>query len=104
MKQDHLTVIDPDLEQKRNRTPEGMAHWAGTGPTGLTCRECSFYEFVGYKSNRGSHRGGTLKNGSCNKYEVLIRRRGPKIPFESAACKYFEPNKTPPAITDPRKP
>ena len=97
-----LTVLDPDLESKVARTPRGMAFWAGTGPDGKTCRECKFFTFEGYKSNRG-HKGGLLKNGKCQKFSALAQIDGPPISFELSSCKHFEQNPTPPAIINPRK-
>lgn len=96
-----LTVLDPDLESKVSATPKGMAHWAGTGPNS-SCRQCLFYTFEGYKTNRGN-KGGLLKNGRCRKYEALMRVEGPIIYYELSSCKYFESNPTPPAIINPRK-
>jgi len=107
MKQDHLiphlTVIDKQIEEMRSKTALGMAHWAGTGPVGTTCRECHFYKFEGYKSKRGGFSGGVLKLGICNKYLSMMRSAGSKVPFETPSCKYFELNQQPPPITDPRK-
>lgn len=98
-----LTTIDKDLDDLRARTPTGMAHWAGTGPPGITCRECSSYEFVGYKTNRGDFRGGMLKDGVCKKYADMTRSKGYKIPFGTPSCKYFKANPEAPPIVNPRK-
>jgi len=99
----HLTSVNPQHDEMVAKTPPGMAYWAGTGPAQTTCRECAFYEFKGYKSNRGIHRGGTLKMGICNKYLSMMQRAGSKVPFETPSCKYFELSKQIPSIIDPRK-
>lgn len=96
---DHLTVIDPDLERKRERTPAGMAFWAGTGPVGKTCRECVHYVFSGYTSSKSAN-GGVLKKGPCQKFINLTNIRSNKIPFDTESCKYFEQNPKPPTISD----
>lgn len=98
-----LTVIDKTLEDMQSATPSGMAYWAGTGPPQTTCRECAFYQFNGYKSNRGNYRGGSLKMEICNKYLAMMGTNGSKVPFETPSCKYFELNKQIPPIIDPRK-
>jgi hypothetical protein len=99
----HLTSVNPGHDAMVAKTPPGMAHWAGTGPAGTTCRECVHYQFSGYKSKRGGITGGTLKLGICNKYLSMMKSNGAKVPFETPSCKYFELNKQPPATTDPRK-
>jgi len=98
-----FTVIDKNLDERQANTPPGMAFWAGTGPAGRTCRECSFYQFNGYKSKKGGITGGVLKLGICNKYLSMMLRAGSKVPHETPSCKYFELNKLVPPITDPRK-
>jgi hypothetical protein len=98
-----LTVVDKSVDDLRDKTPPGMAFWAGTGPKRTTCRECEHYEFNGYKSNRGTHRGGTLKNGKCEKYATMMEKDGSKIPFDTPSCKYFSLNKAVPPIVNPRK-
>ncbi len=98
-----LTVIDKSIDEMQAKTPPGMAYWAGTGPTGTTCRECHFYQFNGYKSKRGGITGGTLKLGICNKYLSMMKLNGPKVPFETPSCKSFVLHSPAPPITDPRK-
>lgn len=101
MKQEHLTVLDVAFENRVAKTPPGMAFWAGTGPTGKTCRECSHYGFNGYTSSKSAN-GGTLKNGPCERY-VSQMGRAYRVPFDTASCKFFEQNPTPPSIQDQGK-
>lgn len=98
MKQDHLTVLDIEFENRVARTQVGMAFWAGTGPQGKTCRECKSYGFNGYTSSK-SVNGGTLKNGPCERY-VSQMGKSYRVPYDTPSCKYFEQNPKPPTITD----
>jgi hypothetical protein len=100
--QSHLTNPNPDLEQLRRRTVPGMAHFAGTGPKGKTCRECSEWtgcgKEAGYYAPKGAH-GGLIKPRSCDKYRELMRGDiGEPIPPDTMACKYFDPAIAPPAL------
>ena len=96
----------PDPHLKPGHTPElsrqiaasypGMAHFAGTGPTGKSCRECAFYVTDGYYSKTGGHRG-ALKPGRCRKYREMMRGQwGEKFSYAAQACKYFEQAEKPP--------
>ena len=86
-------------------THKGMAHFAGTGPTDKSCRECWNWKISGlshaYYSKHGKH-GPTLKDHPCQKFRALTGSKGPDVPHESIACKYFESSDTPPSINDPR--
>lgn len=87
-----LTTVDLEFDIRVAKTPAGMAFWAGTGPKGKTCRECAHYTFQGYGSDS------ILKKGPCQKYVSYRGIDTHKIPFRTAACKYFELNEKPPAI------
>ena len=77
---DYLTH-EPGAPRKRDAVP-GMAHFAGTGPDGTTCRNCEFYRF--FREDRPRLHGG------CKKYLLLTGRHGPAIDGSNASCKYFE--------------
>lgn len=99
----HFTQVDPAFEQKRNKTQPGMAHFAGSGPEGLTCRQCEHWtgcgQESGYYAKNGKH-GGVLKPRSCAKYQRLMQGEvGPGVPHETSACKYFDVNMEAPAVT-----
>ncbi len=99
---DHLTVIDPALDSARSRTVPGMAHWAGSGPKGKTCRQCLFWDNCGadpgYYAKTGKHHG-SIKPRSCRKYQQMMNNiEGPAVPHTAAACKYFSPNDVSPQI------
>lgn len=90
----HLTVIDNKLEAARSRTVAGMAHFAGTGPQGATCRECKFWtgcgKSTGYAARRGMG-GGEIKPRACAMFKKLMSNvTGGDIRHDAAACKYFE--------------
>jgi len=69
-------IFDETSEDGSARTPIGMAHWAGSGPEGLTCKECLHFE--------------EKFKGRCLKVHALTGQRGKPFPAASAACKYFE--------------
>lgn len=94
--QDKLTPAPFDTMARA--THPGMAHFAGTGPHGSTCRECIFWNHQthDYRSKNGKHRG-VIMPAICKKYRALMHYEGPKIPDEAQACKYFEANPEPPA-------
>src|SRR5438045_21895 len=91
----HLTIIDPELERLRRQTHSGMAHWAGTGPSGATCRQCVYWA-----DGTGYYAGifGTLKPRRCARYQEMIGVGGGPIPHDAPACKYFSESATPPSI------
>lgn len=102
--QSHLTVIDPAFETKRNRTYPGMAHFAESGPTGKTCRECQAWTGCGgdrgYYAKKGRH-GGALKPRACARYrEMMMGNTGPGVPHDARACKYFEQIDAVPSLTE----
>jgi hypothetical protein len=96
-----MTVLDKEFEAKRLRTLPGMAHFAGTGPKGKTCRECSewFSDYAdSYFAVNGKHHG-ILKPRPCTKYTAMMQgKAGPAIPYYAQACKYFDKVSTPPPI------
>jgi hypothetical protein len=80
MKNGH-TELYPELAELIKATPAGMAHWAGTGPTGKVCRDCAAWVLIGNKR-------------LCEKYKRMIGKdewdEKKIIPSGTAACKYFE--------------
>lgn len=102
--QDHLTVVNPQFEASRGVTYAGMAHFAGSGPAGMSCRLCAHWTGcgvdTGYRSKNGKY-GGVLKPRACGKYQQLMGGAvGGSIPHDARACKYFETAVTPPPIVD----
>ena len=68
------------------RSHAGMAHFAGTGPKGAICKECAFFCF-----DKESPR----KEQPCRKYSEMAsgKKVKGKIPYNTAACKYYEARK-----------
>ena len=65
----------------------GMAYFAGTGPAGKTCADCTF---KGYRRSNGD----ALKPrfyawGGCGMYKKMTGLHGPAISGVNRACKYF---------------
>ena len=64
----------------------GMAHFAGTGPLGQTCLNCSHH-------HNKARRGDGSSQGRCKENERLSTNRGArpaKYPSRAPACKYFK--------------
>jgi hypothetical protein len=60
----------------------GMAHFAGTSPTGDgTCRECKSWDRE-HPNNQGA--------ATCHKFRQLTNQRGGNVPSNALACKYFD--------------
>ncbi len=88
---DQLTRMFDDVTEKGAvMTPDGMAFWQGTGPSGETCRTCISFEPDGYYSAHSAKRASTLKPGRCRKYKSLAQRQGAPIKASLLACKYWE--------------
>jgi len=95
---------EPTLRRQIAKTHKGMAFWADTSEQGGVCRSCVHWRSMGYwaKSNK---RGPVLKPGLCREYKRMtgLSIPGPgTIPHSTKACKYFEENSNPPALTDPK--
>lgn len=89
--QDHLTAAPIDVLARASHS--GMAHFAGTGPHGKSCRECLFWAHGphDYRAKGGKHRG-LIEPAACNKYQQITSQKGGRIPDDAAACKYFDQN------------
>lgn len=76
------------------RTPPGMAHYAGTGPAGTTCAGCGF--FMGVRRTHGIGVG-VLQAGRCREFMRLMRGGGTravpvfKVPPDTASCRHYKP-------------
>ncbi len=103
---DYLTRPEGDDESRRRAmTYVGMAHFAGSGPPGQTCRGCEHWLTNGWHADKMSHRG-ALKDSVCDAY---VRMKGkaaskstPKVPHSAWACRYFEPREQPVRLHAPR--
>lgn len=99
--QDYLTAAP--FDHMARRTHPGMAHFAGTGPAGATCRECVFFGAsfntagrFNYSSKTGG-KGGQIKPHPCEKFRQMMNGKvGNGVPEDASACKYFDRNANPP--------
>lgn len=103
----HTRMFDKATEDGLRKTPPGMAHWAGSGPEGKTCRECLRYSDEGrYAANAKKHPAGGLKPGRCLKFQEMRKAqrekniKGDKFPHTTPACKYFEQHPNPPVAVE----
>lgn len=86
-----------DLDSGQFDSFPGMAHFAGTGPRGLTCRECRHWhhESFAYYARTGKW-GGLIKPALCAKYKALTGKQGAAVPNDAASCRHFVINDKPP--------
>jgi hypothetical protein len=71
----------------------GQAHFSGTGPSGLTCRQCLHWTHGRYDYSTD----GYLQPARCGKFKELTNSRGAKVSPDAPACKYFAPTDLVPA-------
>jgi hypothetical protein len=79
----HLTLgHSREIEQLIDATCPGQAHW-GVGPQ--RCRQCEHH---------GAINSATAK--PCDMYRQLmgLTTRGPLVPADALACRYFQPRPT----------
>ena len=91
----HLTKAHaPDMQAKIDCTPAGMAHWAGTGPAGETCRRClEMYD----DEHPPKYEGGLITGRRCRKRSRLSGAGSNAMPASTPACIYFKLNEKAPA-------
>lgn len=70
-----------DWDQAARKTYVGMAHFAGTGPAGKTCRTCTHFA-PAFK--------GRSRNRVCHRFKELTGKWGDSIPAKALACKHYE--------------
>lgn len=87
----HFTASNITLEAQRRRTFPGMAHFAGTGPAGETCRGCEFWKHDRQYYSKIGHKGGLIRPAPCTKYREMMGDWGNSIPDDAPSCKYFAP-------------
>lgn len=88
----------------RNSFP-GMAHFAGTGPTGQSCRQCVHWRIgaADWYAPGGKH-GGAPKPRGCQAFlKFTMGREGPKVPHDARSCKHFEASPEPTPLRRPNK-
>ena len=84
-----------------NSSYDGMAHFAGTGPAGRTCRECVFWARQGGVKTSFARLGGELLPRRCRKFRKLTMGRvvNTGVPHQAEACRHFEANQCAPPVT-----
>jgi hypothetical protein len=95
---EHLTVPDnPVQAQREKQTPDGMAFWAGTGPQGMACRRCGFWNGGYYERSRPFAEVRWLSPARCQKYIQMMEALRPdapaprhRVPWDTPSCKYFQ--------------
>jgi hypothetical protein len=89
-------------EQAIRNTYIGMAHLAGSGPEGRTCRECIHYGSMGkwgdrqgpgYYSESDPLKANQLKQGRC--FYAIPHKSPRRFPHDARACRFFEASETP---------
>lgn len=75
----NLTHGESDFHTQAAITHRGQAHFAGTGPAGMTFGSCVLYG--GGKGNRRQ---------PCRKFRELTGKAGPLLPKDAQSCKYYE--------------
>lgn len=106
-------MFAPEIADKMKVTHKGMAHFAGTGPKGKSCRHCKHWNFGwnGEYFSKGHHAGERLKPQPCLKNEEIAKSQGKKIardskplvPYDARACKYFEERADTPTVMKPKR-
>ena len=84
-----MKSIDREADRQFAATKPGQAHLAGTGPEGMSCRQCVHW---GSKRKDGLP-GPQVYRAQCGKYIDLTKvKTAPAVPRDAAACRHFEPN------------
>jgi hypothetical protein len=85
----------PTALELAEKTPPGMAHYAGTGPPDATCGHCSYFMGAVKRSGIGT---GTLQKGRCREYIRIMQkhyglRAVPiyKLAPDTPSCRHYEP-------------
>lgn len=91
---------DP-LEAAILKTFPGMAHIAGRGPEGKTCRECRRWRVDSSEDpHYTSHKD--LKPAACGKFIAMmgqgLKGSAPQVPPDASACVFFEDSKIVPPM------
>lgn len=72
-------LFEGPVDKLARQSFPGMAHFAGTSPTG-TCRECEFWERTKIDNK---------DRAACRKYQQITNQRGANVPGSASACKYY---------------
>ena len=83
------------MSSEAKETAPGMAHFAGTGPSGKTCGDCVNRGYYRKRTPKFNERTNewvekSYKTAGCAKFNQLTGNHGPTIDTKLHACKYFE--------------
>ena len=79
----HLTP-GPSEDNIRASFP-GMAHFAGTGPVGIRCRDCAFWKLPARPTSKSN------EHRPCAKYTQLMNgKTGKNVPGGAFSCRHYE--------------
>ena len=87
----HMTDPGGIRDQVVN-THEGMAHFAGTGPSGKVCAHCRHWRFGQERTFPTVISAARPKQAPCAEFARATRVRSKPVPFDALACKRFEPH------------
>lgn len=93
----------PDVAVAIAQTCGGMAHFAGTGPGGRTCRQCESWCRGAKKFRRDKvSEGGGLHPRRCRSFSRLMQGLdGAGVPHDARACRHFVEASAPPPVVAP---
>jgi hypothetical protein len=83
-----------------------MAHWAGTGPPGTTCRECQHWATAGkWQAEAGPAGGGAPLPARCRRYKALgmLKRHGPPLAHDTPSCAHYTASSSPQPLRRPER-
>lgn len=85
-----LKLTAAPIDKHARVSHPGMAHFAGTGPDNMTCRQCLSFQHkpYSYRSKTGKYRG-LIMPAPCAKYKAITGAVGAAVPDDAPACKYF---------------
>jgi hypothetical protein len=83
----HLTEGNPAFEIRIRRTCPGQAHWADD--FAHNCSQCRHWG----SKDKPRKRPRSQPAQSCGKFEELVGTRGPLVPADALACRFFSPNR-----------
>jgi len=78
-----LGLTGAPADQFARQSYPGMAHFAGTGPDGMTCNRCQHYDYDPIKHSGKMER-------PCKRYQQLTGKLGKAVPALASACRHFE--------------
>jgi hypothetical protein len=82
----------PELVAQIQKSHQGQAHFAGTGPFAATCGDCVHLGYYRQVHNGAGDTIRTQRVGGCAEFHRLTGKHGPAVPRHAEACRYFRRN------------